>query len=128
MRVCIFKADGHLIEAQSLATEGTLIANALAMGYTADQIEEKVITDQEFIALLRTPDVVAKEALEAQKRQDILAALPDWATVAARFDQATAALSNASTLPQVKPIVQGMLDAMKLEAKVLYWLAKNTGV
>jgi hypothetical protein len=127
MRICILKTSGKLLEAQSLATEGTLIRNALNAGYTFDQVEERVITDAEFEAMLdSSPDVIAKEALEAQRLQDIIAAFPNWATVKAKFDQADAALAAATTLAQVKPIVQGMLDAMRLQAKADCWFIKGT--
>lgn len=52
MRVCIVKSTGKLIESQSHATEGTLIKNALSMGYLASEIEEKVVTEGEFQAIL----------------------------------------------------------------------------
>jgi len=71
MRVCIVKATQKLIEAQSLATEGTLLSNAITAGYNKDDIEEKIVTYSEFAVLLRTPDVIAREEAEAQRRQTL---------------------------------------------------------
>lgn len=51
MRISIQKSTGLLIEMQSLATAGTLLKNALAMGYAADDVEERTTTDQEFKVL-----------------------------------------------------------------------------
>jgi hypothetical protein len=53
MRICVQKSTGKLIEAQGKATPGTLLANATAAGYAADDIEEKVVTDAEFAVLRR---------------------------------------------------------------------------
>ena len=66
----------------------------------------------------QTPEEVAAEeaaaaaekALIQAKAQDIADALPDWATVVARFDQGTAALANATTIAAVKAVLQGLID------------------
>lgn len=51
MRICV-KISGELIEAQSDATAGTLLKNALAAGYLAGDIEEREISAQEWMAML----------------------------------------------------------------------------
>lgn len=51
MRVCIRKSDGKMIESQSDSTPGTMIANAISAGYTADQVEERTVTAEEYEAL-----------------------------------------------------------------------------
>lgn len=127
MRICIYLPTNKVLEMQTLATAGTLIRNALNAGYAANEIEEREVDDAGYAAIMAfDPGEVARKATQAQRRQDIAAAFPDWATVAAKFDQATTALNAATTLAQVKPIVQGMLNAMKLEARALYWLIKNS--
>jgi len=81
----------------------------------------------------QTPEEVAAEeaaaaaekALIQAKAQDIADALPDWATVAARFDQGTAALENATTIAAVKAVLQGLIDVNRKLARVVYWLAKD---
>lgn len=54
MRVSICKSNGLLIEAQSndAAEYGALIENAIAAGFSADQVQEKVVTEKEYELLL----------------------------------------------------------------------------
>lgn len=72
-----------------------------------------------------------KAAAEAEaariraKEADLAEALPDWATVAAKFDQGTAALANATTIAAVKAVLQGLIDVNRKLARVVYWLAKD---
>jgi len=81
----------------------------------------------------QTPEEIAAEkaAAEAEaariraKAADLVDALPDWATVAARFDQGTAALANATTIAAVKAVLQGLIDVNRKLARVVYWLAKD---
>jgi len=81
----------------------------------------------------QTPEEIAAEAAakeaESERIQaratDISAALPDWATVAAKFDQGTAALENATTIAAVKAVLQGLIDVNRKLARVVYWLAKD---
>jgi hypothetical protein len=81
----------------------------------------------------QTPEEVAAEeaaaaaekALIQAKAQDIADALPDWATVVAKFDQRTAALANATTIAAVKAVLQGLIDVNRKLARVVYWLAKD---
>lgn len=81
----------------------------------------------------QTPEEVAAEeaaaaaekALIQAKAQDIADALPDWATVAAKFDRGTTALANATTIAAVKVVLLGLIDVTKQLARVVYWLAKD---
>ena len=81
----------------------------------------------------QTPEEIAAEAAataaEADRIQaratDMSAALPDCATVVARFDQGTAALANATTIAAVKAVLQGLIDVNRKLARVVYWLAKD---
>lgn len=50
MLAVIVKATGRLIEAQSDARPGTLIANAVAAGFEADEVEEVELTPAEVSA------------------------------------------------------------------------------
>jgi hypothetical protein len=43
--ICVRKSDGKLIEAQSHATKGTLIANAVSAGYAAKDVEEREVSE-----------------------------------------------------------------------------------
>lgn len=52
MRISIQKSTGKLLEMQSNATEGTLIANAVAAAYAQSDVEERVVTDAEYQALV----------------------------------------------------------------------------
>jgi hypothetical protein len=48
MRICTQKSTGRFLEMQSDATEGTLIQNAVNAGFDAQDLEEKIITEEEF--------------------------------------------------------------------------------
>jgi len=48
MRICTQKSTGRFLEMQSDATEGTLIQNAVNAGFNAEDLEEKIITAEEF--------------------------------------------------------------------------------
>lgn len=141
MRICVLKATGKLLEAQGVATEGTLIRNAINAGYVEADIEERVLSDADFATLIASlPEVIAKAQAEATKTADIMAHLPDWATVQAKFDQGTTALDKAATdlaaattLAAVRPVVGSIITVLKGlvtvtlgMARVLYWLVKNS--
>jgi hypothetical protein len=74
MRICIEKASGDLIEAQSGTAEyGALITNAVNAGHLEADIEEKVVTSAQFEVILAAKiakEVTAKEELftYAEKR------------------------------------------------------------
>lgn len=75
-----------------------------------------------------TAEEAAKAAEDARilaREMDLAEALPDWATVAAKFDQRTAALANATTIAAVKAVLQGLIDVNRKLARVVYWLAKD---
>lgn len=113
MRICIDK-NGKLLEMQSHATEGTLITNAVNAGHFIGDIEEKVVTDEEFASIFRTPDVIAAEGVVIQRHADIIDALPSWQEVADAIDGVTT--------------VAGLRTVVRKLARVVYWLAKNKGV
>jgi len=48
MRICTQKSTGRFLEMQSDATEGTLIQNAVNAGFYSEDLEEKIITEEEF--------------------------------------------------------------------------------
>lgn len=66
MRICTQKSTGRVLEMQSAATEGTLIANAVLAGYSAADTEERLVTSEEYEVLLsaqpKTPEELAAEA------------------------------------------------------------------
>lgn len=112
MLICIEKKSGKLIEAQSDATVGTLIKNAINAGYTVDQIEEKSVSSSDFATLLRTPEVIAREQEVVAKFQAFNDNLPSWAEVETAIDGVTT--------------IAGLKVVVKKLARVVYWLAKNS--
>ena len=48
MRICTQKSTGRFLEMQSVASEGTLIQNAVNAGFDSEDLEEKIITEEKF--------------------------------------------------------------------------------
>ena len=72
MRVCIERSSGKMIESQSgVAPYGTLVANAVGAGYAEEDVEEKVVTQEEWQVLF---DATIPTPTYAEKRKD---AYPD---------------------------------------------------
>ena len=72
MRVCIERASGKMIESQSgVAVHGALVVNAVSAGYAEADVEEKVVTQEEWQALF---DATIPTPTYAEKRK---AAYPD---------------------------------------------------
>ena len=67
-RVCLEKTTGKLIEYQSQATPGTLLRNAEASGYTADQVEEREVTPEAWAAIRE--EWIVKPARERRKDRE----------------------------------------------------------
>ena len=67
MRICKVKATDRIIEMQSDATEGTLISNALIAGYAENEVEELVVTNQEYILLINTQEENDKTYADRRK-------------------------------------------------------------
>jgi len=122
MRVCIEKATGRLIEAQSGGETqehlDTLLQNAINAGYNEDNIEAKFIPDKDLHALIessKTPEQLAAERAEADrleaKAQAFIDNLPSW-------DIVSTAVDNIGSLADAKAFL------MKL-ARIVYWLAKD---
>ena len=55
MIVSIQISTGRVIEMQSHARPGTLIANAVVAGFNANDIEEREVTYEEYLALVPPP-------------------------------------------------------------------------
>ena len=89
----------------------------------AGNTPEPAFTPEEIAA--EEAATAAEEARIRAKAADLVDALPDWATVAAKFDQRTAALANATTIAAVKVVLQGLIDVTKQLARVVYWLARD---
>jgi len=60
MRILKIKATNKIIEAQSRATEGTLISNALSRGFDASEVEESLVTQEQYDTLINTQNESAK--------------------------------------------------------------------
>lgn len=52
MRICIQKSTGRLIESQSDATAGTLIANAISAGFSSSDVEERIVSMTDWQVML----------------------------------------------------------------------------
>ena len=75
MRVCIERSSGKMIESQSgVAPYGTLVANAIGAGYAAEDVEEKVVTQDAYDALWLA---TIPPATYAQKRKDAYGSIGD---------------------------------------------------
>ena len=74
MRVCKTK-DGKFLEAQSDATEGTLVANAVGGGYEAKNLVESVISDADFNKLMQ--DLADQSLTYADRRKSEYPSIPD---------------------------------------------------
>ena len=68
MRICKTKS-GKFLEAQSDATEGTLITNAVGGGYKAEELIESVISQSEFDKLMQ--DLLDQSLTYADKRKPL---------------------------------------------------------
>lgn len=84
MLICVKKSNGELIEAQSDATDGTLIRNALAAGYSEADIEERRISAAEWAGMCL--DLFDKTQTTSSKRAAALRALDDARLEAAMSD------------------------------------------
>ena len=70
-RICIVKATGKLIEYQGSADAGTLISNAVNGGYVANEIEERVVTPDEWAIIKEDQiDKPAKEKKKEEKKRE----------------------------------------------------------
>ncbi|MAH48095.1 hypothetical protein CMI37_19890 [Candidatus Pacearchaeota archaeon] len=73
MMVCLEKATGKFIEMQSNSTPGTLIKNALSMGYNENEVIEKEVTETEYHKLRNaTFKPIVEKNLEEQIRVEVL--------------------------------------------------------
>jgi len=90
MRICVQVSTGKIIEMQSAAREGTLIANAVAGGIPAVDLREEVVTPAEYKSRMaiqepRTPVIDKRQAAidallrEQAKRADAPQAVKDYA-------------------------------------------------
>lgn len=116
MRVCVVKANNQLIEMQSNATEGTLLQNAISSGYSADDVEEREVTGEEYRVIIsnqpKTTDeqiVVLNAEYDPQRK-----ALWDYLNLAVNYWQDADAAAS----------IRVELDALEAEynakAEVIY--------
>jgi len=71
MKVCTLKSTGALIESQSgdHAEYGTLITNAVNAGYAEEDIDERVVSSQEFHALFDAAVKAAETYVDRRRRE-----------------------------------------------------------
>jgi len=67
MRILKIKSTNKIIEAQSHATEGTLISNALSRGFDASEIEESLVTQEQYNTLINTQNENDKTYLDKRR-------------------------------------------------------------
>ena len=70
MRICVVKATGKVVEMQSDATEGTLISNQVNVGYLASDIEERIVTEAEYLQLIE--DQKPEEVKDKEERNSLI--------------------------------------------------------
>ena len=100
MRICTDK-NGKLIEMQSHATEGTLINNAIAVGYSKEDITEREISNAEWTVMV----AAQPKPVEVKSKVDILTkALITKGTITQEDIDSTAAVKLAAK--QVKAPIQ----------------------
>jgi len=119
--------DGGVVRLKDMASIPKCLDNVDWQEYlawkAAGNTPEPAFTPEEIAA--EEAATAAEEARIRAKAADLVDALPDWATVAAKFDQGTAALANATTIAAVKAVLQGLIDVNRKLARVVYWLAKD---
>jgi hypothetical protein len=69
MRICIEKATKKILEMQSEATAGTLIANAVRAGYAAKDIEEREVNATQYTSAQAVCPVHIKEKADKEKAE-----------------------------------------------------------
>ena len=58
-RILVVKETGRLIEMQSAKSrEGTLLNNAISSGFKAEEVEEKLVTEGEYIVIRAARDAL----------------------------------------------------------------------
>tara|TARA_R110000803_G_scaffold5900_1_gene19305 strand:+ start:550 stop:861 length:312 start_codon:yes stop_codon:yes gene_type:complete len=82
MRILKIKATNRIIEAQSHATEGTLLSNALSRGFDASEVEESLVTQEQYNTLMDTQNEADKtysdkRRLEYPSIEELIVALYD---------------------------------------------------
>lgn len=120
MRICIVIATKRVLEMQSDATEGTLVHNAMNMGYAVSEVEEREVDAAGYAAALAEDPVwIAEQAAQQSaatfatlKLQEIAENLPTWQQVANAIDGVTT--------------IAGLRVVVKKIARIVYLLAKNS--
>ena len=78
-RICLVRATGKLIEYQFDVTAGTLLRNAVAGGFLEVDVEERVVTHEEYLSLVNAQinwiEFKTKE-IKAEAQRRILTKLP----------------------------------------------------
>jgi hypothetical protein len=108
MKICIEKASNKIIEMQSDATAGTLIANAIRAGYAEKDIEEREVTTAQYASAKAVCPVHIKN--EADK----LKAIADKAKV----EQEIKEVADDKLIDAIKD-VEGVKEYLKKLVKVI---------
>lgn len=111
MLVCVMKATGELIEARSSKeAKGELINEAVKAGYSIDTIEEKLVSDEEFRAMMAArPEVKAAEQAKIVKAQEIA---DTFVKADAAIEKATKDIETASRIDEITPIIKALVTTI----------------
>jgi len=117
MRICIVKSTKQIIEMQSHAIKGTLFQNAINAGYFSTDIEEKEVSDAEYVAakavdpnwIVEQQTIADRAATQKAKVQAMVDNFPSWS-------QVSTAVDNISNLAEAKTFIKKL-------ARIVYWLA-----
>lgn len=123
-----------IYETQSDATAGTLIQNCVNAGIDPTNLAEIEVDKSTWETMkLEDPNYIASQArwtAEQQriekKRNDIAAALPSWRVHRDEYVALIDAVQAADTLNKLQHAVVNIAQRLKKDAKVLYWVAKDT--
>lgn len=134
MRLIYDTVTKVIYEVQSHATPGTLLQNCANYGIDLTNLVELEVDKPTYDAMkLEDPNWIAKLAkLQAEqdriekRRTDIALALPSWAEYRDEYTALIDAAQAADTLNKVKSVVVNIARRLKKDAKILYWLAKDT--
>ncbi len=86
MRILKIKATNRIIEAQSHATEGTLLSNALSRGFDASEVEESLVTNEQYNTLIDAQNEADKTY--SDKRKESYPPATDYLDGVVKGDQA----------------------------------------
>jgi hypothetical protein len=134
MRIVVDTVTKYIYEMQSHATPGTLIQNCINGGIDPTNLVEMEVDQLTYETMqLENPIWIASCAARdanqlriEKKRNDIAAALPSWRVYRGEYIALIDAIQAADTLAKLRVATVDLAQRIKKDAKVLYWVAKDT--